>query len=120
MGGKNPAIVMRSADVDIAAAGVMRDLIYNRAALMLLPAGVSKGSGVQQALRVLGLSSHDVLALGDAENDLPLFDACGFSGCPGDSLPAVLERVDWVFPGVHGAGVCVGCAALMVRLPDSP
>jgi len=100
----------------LAAAGVTRDLIYNRAALMLLPAGVSKGSGVQQALRVLGLSPHDVLALGDAENDLPLFDACGFSGCPADSLPAVLERVDWVFPGVHGAGIA---AAITERiLPD--
>jgi hydroxymethylpyrimidine pyrophosphatase-like HAD family hydrolase len=89
----------------LAAAGVTRDLIYNRAALMLLPAGVSKGSGVQHVLRFLGLSPHDVLALGDAENDLPLFDACGFSGCPGDSLPAVRERVDWVFPGAHGDGI---------------
>jgi hydroxymethylpyrimidine pyrophosphatase-like HAD family hydrolase len=89
----------------LAAADVTRDLIYNRAALMLLPAGVSKGSGVQQVLRVLGLSSHDVLALGDAENDLPLFDACGFSGCPGDSLASVQKRVDWVFPGVHGDGI---------------
>jgi hydroxymethylpyrimidine pyrophosphatase-like HAD family hydrolase len=89
----------------LAAAGVTRDLIYNRAALMLLPAGVSKGSGMQHVLRFLGLSPHDVLALGDAENDLPLFDACGFSGCPGDSLPAVRERVDWVFPGAHGDGI---------------
>ena len=100
----------------LAAAGVTRDLIYNRAALMLLPAGVSKGSGVQQALRVLGLSPHDVLALGDAENDLPLFDACGFSGCPADSLPAVLERVDWVFPGVHGAGIAAAITEQI--LPD--
>jgi hypothetical protein len=100
----------------LAASGVTRDLIYNRAALMLLPPGVSKGSGVQQALRLLGLSPHDVLALGDAENDLPLFDACGFSGCPGDSLPAVRERVDWVFPGAHGAGIA---AAITERiLPD--
>jgi hydroxymethylpyrimidine pyrophosphatase-like HAD family hydrolase len=97
----------------LATAGVTRDLVYNRAALMLLPAGVSKGSGVQQALRVLGLSSHDVLALGDAENDLPLFEACGFSGCPGDSLPAVQERVDWVFPGVHGDGIA---AAITERI----
>ena len=89
----------------LAAAGVTRDLIYNRAALMLLPAGVSKGSGLQHVLRFLGFSPHDVLALGDAENDLPLFDACGFSGCPGDSLPAVRERVDWVFPGAHGDGI---------------
>jgi len=100
----------------LAAAGVTRDLIYNRAALMLLPAGVSKGSGVQQALRVLGLSSHDVLALGDAENDLPLFDACGFSGCPGDSLPAVRERVDWVFPGAHGDGIAAAITEQI--LPD--
>lgn len=100
----------------LAAAGVTRDLIYNRAALMLLPAGVSKGSGVQQALRVLRLSPHDVLALGDAENDIPLFDACGFSGCPADSLPAVMERVDWVFPGVHGAGLAAAITGQI--LPD--
>jgi hydroxymethylpyrimidine pyrophosphatase-like HAD family hydrolase len=89
----------------LAAAGVTRELVHNRAALMLLPAGVSKGSGVQQVLRFLGLSFHDVLALGDAENDLPLFDACGFSGCPSDGLPAVQARADWVFPGGHGDGI---------------
>jgi hydroxymethylpyrimidine pyrophosphatase-like HAD family hydrolase len=100
----------------LAAAGVTRDLIYNRAALMLLPAGVSKGTGVQHALRVLGLSPHDVLALGDAENDLPLFDACGFSACPGDSLQAIQERVDWVFPGVHGAGIAAAITEQI--LPD--
>lgn len=100
----------------LAAAGVTRDLIYNRAALMLLPAGLSKGSGVRQALRVLGLSSHDVLALGDAENDLSLFDACGFSGCPGDSLPIVRDRVDWIFPGGHGSGIAAAITEQI--LPD--
>jgi hypothetical protein len=99
----------------LAAAGVTRDLIYNRAALMLLPAGVSKGSGVQHVLRFLGLSPHDVLALGDAENDLPLFDACGFSACPGDSLPAVKERVDWVFPGAHGDGIAAAITEQILR-----
>jgi hydroxymethylpyrimidine pyrophosphatase-like HAD family hydrolase len=103
----------------LGSAGVTRDLIYNRAALMLLPAGVSKGSGVQQVLRFLGLSPHDVLAIGDAENDLPLFDACGFSACPGDSLGAVRERVDWVFPGPHGDGVATAITDLVLgdRLP---
>jgi hydroxymethylpyrimidine pyrophosphatase-like HAD family hydrolase len=89
----------------LATAGVTRDLVYNRGALMLLPGGVSKGSGVQHVLRFLGLSPHDVLALGDAENDLPLFEACGFSGCPGNSIAAVRERVDWVFPGGAGDGI---------------
>ena len=54
----------------MAEAGVELDLARNRAALMLLPRGVSKGSGVRQALQRLGLSFHDVLSIGDAENDL--------------------------------------------------
>ena len=100
----------------LAAAGVTRDLIHNRAALMLLPANVSKGSGVEQALRGLGLSPHDVLAVGDAENDVSLFDACGFSACPSDSLQTIRERVDWVFPGVHGAGIATAITEQI--LPD--
>ncbi|MBW2507924.1 MAG: HAD family phosphatase, partial [Deltaproteobacteria bacterium] len=47
-------------------------LIRNREALMVLPAGVSKASGVSQALRELGLSYHSAVAIGDAENDLAL------------------------------------------------
>jgi hydroxymethylpyrimidine pyrophosphatase-like HAD family hydrolase len=103
----------------LAAAAVIRDLVANRAALMLLPPGVSKGSGVEQVLRFLELSPHDVLALGDAENDLALFDACGFSACPGNSVAPVRERADWVLPG--GAGPDVGKAIretiLAGRLP---
>jgi hypothetical protein len=96
-------------------AGVSGDLIVNRAALMLLPPGVSKGSGVAQVLHVMELSPHDVLALGDAENDLSLFEACGFSACPGDSVPSVRDRADWVLPG--GAGPDVGKAIRASILP---
>ena len=106
------------------AAGISRDLIYNRASLMLLPAGISKGSGVQHVLRFFGLSPHDVLAIGDAENDLSLFDACGLSACPGDSLGAVRDRVDWVFPGTHGDDVATAITSLVLEgqlpLPQSP
>jgi hypothetical protein len=84
---------------------VSRDLIPNRAALMLLPPGVSKGSGILQVLRFLELSPHDVLALGDAENDLALFEACGLGACPGSSVAAVRERADWVLPGDAGPDV---------------
>lgn len=89
----------------LAVVGVNRDPVYNRSALMLLPAGVSKGTGVQSALRFLGLSFHDVLAFGDAENDLPFFEACGWCACPADGMPVVKERADWIFPGENGAAV---------------
>ncbi len=89
----------------LASAGVQLEFVYNRDALMLLPAGVSKGAGVRHAIRELGLSFHDVLALGDAENDLDLFEACGWAGCPENAVPALRERADWVFAGHDGAGI---------------
>src|SRR5215471_3246449 len=89
----------------LTAAGVTRDLIYNRDSLMLLPPGVSKGNGVERVLATLGLSFHDVLGIGDAENDLDLFRACGWSGCPGDAVESVRRQADWVFPGRDGKAV---------------
>jgi hydroxymethylpyrimidine pyrophosphatase-like HAD family hydrolase len=86
-------------------AGIDRRFVRNRAALMLLPAGVSKGSGVRRAMRQLGLSFHDVLAIGDAENDLDLFAACGYAACPGNALAEVAALADWVLPGDAGAAV---------------
>jgi hydroxymethylpyrimidine pyrophosphatase-like HAD family hydrolase len=87
------------------AARVSRDLIYNRASLMLLPPGVSKGNGVERALEMMGLSFHDVLGIGDAENDLDLFRACGWSGCPGDAVESIRQQADWVFPGHDGQAI---------------
>ena len=41
---------------------------------MMLPAGVDKASGVQAALKELGVSRHNLVAIGDGENDLALFE----------------------------------------------
>jgi len=89
----------------LAALGVRMELVYNRGALMLLPPGVSKGAGVGQAIRALALSFHDVLALGDAENDLDFFRACGFTACPVNGVPALKDLADWIFPGDNGEGI---------------
>lgn len=89
----------------LAASGVRLEMVYNRAYLMLLPAGLTKGTGVRSALRLLRLSAHDVVAFGDADNDLPLFEACGWSGCPGSAEPTLREVADWVFPGEDGESV---------------
>ena len=50
----------------LGAAGVTCDLVPNRAAMLLRPACVSIGSGVEQVLLFMELSPHVVLALGDA------------------------------------------------------
>jgi hypothetical protein len=72
---------------------------------MMVPPGISKGTGVRQAMQVLGLSFQDVLALGDAENDLALFEACGWAACPGNGVQELKDRADWVFPGENGRAI---------------
>lgn len=108
----------------LATAGVSLDLIYNRGALMLLPAGVSKGTGLQEVLRTLRLSFHDVLALGDAENDEALFEVCGGAGCPASAVPALRARADWVFPGEDGPALAAAIRELArggaLVLPPAP
>jgi hydroxymethylpyrimidine pyrophosphatase-like HAD family hydrolase len=101
------------------AAGISRELIVNRSALMLLPAGISKGTGACQVIRDLGFSFHDVLALGDAENDSEFFSACGWAGCPGDAVPGIRERADWIFQGEDGRSVAAAITGpiLSGRLP---
>jgi hypothetical protein len=81
------------------------DLVFNRGSLMLLPSGISKGTGVRSAIQALGLTGHEVLALGDAENDLDFFDACDWRACPENAVPELKQQADWVFPGENGTGI---------------
>jgi len=50
--------------------GLDCQIIRNRAALMVLPAGVTKGTGLGAVLVERNLSPHNTVAVGDAENDL--------------------------------------------------
>lgn len=72
--------------------------VRNRGELMILPANVTKGTGLWAAVEQLGLSLHNVLAMGDAENDHPLFSAAEFAVAVADAMPAVREHADLVLP----------------------
>jgi len=49
--------------------GLELQVIFNKGAVMVLPASVNKATGLAAALRDLGLSPRNVVAIGDAEND---------------------------------------------------
>jgi hydroxymethylpyrimidine pyrophosphatase-like HAD family hydrolase len=97
------------------AADAPLQVVVNRAALMVLPAFISKGTGVATALAALGLSARDVLGIGDAENDLALFEACGWSACPEDAVPELRARADWVLPGAGPPAVARAIAGAIVE-----
>jgi hydroxymethylpyrimidine pyrophosphatase-like HAD family hydrolase len=85
--------------------GLNLQMTFNKGAVMVLPVGVSKASGLRGALAQLGLSPLNCIGVGDAENDLAFLDICGLSVAVANALPAVKERVAFVTPGTRGAGV---------------
>ncbi len=86
--------------------GLELQVIFNKGAVMVLPAGVNKRSGLVAALDALGLSLHNTVAVGDAENDHAFLSACECSVAVANALEAVKQTADFVTQADHGAGVC--------------
>jgi hydroxymethylpyrimidine pyrophosphatase-like HAD family hydrolase len=93
--------------------GLDQQIIFNKGAVMILPAGVNKATGLSVVLEELGLTSHNVVGIGDAENDLAFLEQCGCSVAVGNALEAIKEKVDWVTSGDNGSGVVELCRALV-------
>lgn len=51
------------------------------------------------------VSPGNVVAVGDAENDLAMFKECGCGVAVGNALDSVKAKADLVMSGNHGAGV---------------
>src|SRR5262245_7805277 len=85
--------------------GVERTLVFNKGSLMLLPGGVTKGTGLLAALATLELSPHNLAGIGDAENDHALLALCECGVAVADAVPALRERADHVTRGKGPAGV---------------
>jgi len=85
--------------------GLELQVIFNKGAVMILPSGVNKATGLAAALVELGLSPHNVVGIGDAENDHALLASCECGVAVANALPSVKEAADLVTEGDHGRGV---------------
>lgn len=77
--------------------------------VQILAAGVSKKTGVDQALRTmsLGISLSDCLAIGDDLSDLPLLQAVGYGVAMGNAHPSVLAGAAYSTLGNDEDGVAL-------------
>jgi HAD superfamily hydrolase (TIGR01484 family) len=85
--------------------GLELQIIFNKGAVMVLPAGVNKASGLSAALTKLQLSPFNVVGIGDAENDHAFLRACGCAVAVANALPMVKADADIVTDAPRGAGV---------------
>ncbi|MCA1854064.1 MAG: HAD-IIB family hydrolase, partial [Beggiatoa sp.] len=85
--------------------GLELQVIFNKGAVMVLPSGINKATGLCAALTQLGLSPHNVVGIGDAENDHAFMQSCECAVAVENALPMVQERADYVTAADHGARV---------------
>jgi hypothetical protein len=82
---------------------------------MVLPPGVSKGTGLLEALADLGISRHSTVAVGDAENDHSLVESCELGVAVANAVPALQDHADVVLGERAGAGVIELLGGPLVR-----
>jgi haloacid dehalogenase-like hydrolase/uncharacterized protein DUF87 len=85
--------------------GLELQIIFNGAAVMVLPSGVNKGSGLRAALRLMGLSVHEVVGVGNAANDHSFLELCECSVAVSNAIESIKQEADICTRGAAGAGV---------------
>ncbi len=78
---------------------------YNKGAVMILPPGAAKGSGLERLLTICGFSARNLAAFGDAENDLSMMTLAEVGVAVADAVPAVRDVADVVAGEPGPAGV---------------
>lgn len=93
--------------------GLEHQVIFNRESVMILPPGINKASGLKAALEELKLSPHNVVGIGDSENDHALFQASELAVAVNSAVPTLREAADWVTLRPNGAGTAEAMLALV-------
>lgn len=81
------------------------EMIFNKGAVMILPTGLNKATGLREGLARMGLSTRYTIGVGDAENDHAFLRVCGCGIAVANALPALKSRADFVTAHPHGEGI---------------
>ncbi|HEX2492662.1 MAG TPA: HAD-IIB family hydrolase [Steroidobacter sp.] len=84
--------------------GLDFQILSNEGVMSVLPPGVDKAYGVQAALKELGLSQHNLVAIGDGENDIALFELAEHAAAVRDADPALKRVADQTTRGECSEG----------------
>lgn len=94
-------------------------LLFNAGRVMTLPQGVSKATGLHALLDMLRLSAHNVVAVGDAENDHELLRLAGAGAAVQWGSPALRAGADLELAGSGPSAVATFIRSL-IETPRVP
>ena len=105
------AIIATREPHDILAMELIKELrlelqvIFNKGAVMILPTGINKATGLAAALKEMKIMPHNMVGVGDAENDHAFLRLCALGVAVANALPTLKEQADFVTEGARGEGV---------------
>lgn len=65
----------------------------------------TKLHAIVHVAEILGIKTHEIIGVGDGDNDFPLLMACGLKVAMGNAVPALKSIADFVAPTVDEDGV---------------
>jgi hypothetical protein len=89
----------------LAEEGIDTSVVRNKGAVMLLPPGASKGTGLTRLLELCGFSPRNVVSFGDGENDLSLLKIAEIGIAVADAVAGLKEVASMVTSQPGPAGV---------------
>lgn len=69
------------------------------------PLHATKQQGIQKVAEVLGISTDEIIGVGDGYNDFPLLMACGLKVAMGNAVDDLKAIADYIAPSVEEDGV---------------
>lgn len=75
--------------------------------ILITHAQATKQHGIFEVSKLLRISTHDMIAVGDGDNDFPLLMACGLKIAMGNATEELKKIADFVAPSVEEDGVAM-------------
>ncbi len=85
--------------------GTEAAIAYNKGAVMILPPGTAKGTGLERLLELCGFSLRNLVSFGDGENDISLIQVAETGIAVADAVPGLKEAANIITSQPGPAGV---------------
>ncbi|MGE5557794.1 MAG: Cof-type HAD-IIB family hydrolase [Bacillota bacterium] len=83
--------------------------------LEILAKGINKGTAVKFLTRYYRLRREEVMAIGNALNDMEMIEAAGWGVAVGNAVPGLKAKADWVAPASVEDGVAVALERILCK-----
>jgi Cof subfamily protein (haloacid dehalogenase superfamily) len=94
----------------------LADLVLSSPFLLeIMPRGTSKGAGLAWLLDYLGISPDEVLALGDADNDIEMLRMAAIGVAMANAMPMVKQAADVIVASNDADGVAEAIERFVLR-----